>query len=84
MITVKILKEGVRGADDGATVLPYAKGKEYTVSEALAEVFIEAGEAEEIVQEKPTATEKVKAKAEKAAAAATAPVGLPPLQAPGK
>jgi hypothetical protein len=73
MIKVKIVKDGVKGADDGATVLPYPKngGPEgdgvYLVSDALAEVFIEAGEAEEITERKPTATDRVKAKSNKAA-----------------
>lgn len=93
MTRVKILKDGVKGADDGATVRPYAKdgGPEkdgvYDVSEALALVFIEAGEAEEIEVKKQSATDKLKAKAkapEPVEPAPAAPTGLPPLKAPGK
>ena len=77
MIKVKILKDGVRGADDGATVLSYPKDGGpngdgvYVVSDALGEVLIEANEAEEVEEKKPTATDRVSAKkaaAEKAAA----------------
>ncbi|TDW21065.1 hypothetical protein EV128_12234 [Rhizobium azibense] len=94
MIKVKILKDGVKGADDGATVRAYPmdggpeKDGVYVVSEALALVMIEADEAEEITEKKPSATDKVKAKAKTAdAPAATAPTvpGLPGLpKAPGK
>lgn len=73
---IKILKDGVRGADDGATVRDYPKDGVFTVSETLAAVMIEAGEAEEIVEEKQTVTERVKAKT------VSKPAGLPPI--PGK
>ncbi|WP_085044324.1 hypothetical protein [Ensifer aridi] len=63
MVQVKIVKDGVKGADDGATVRPYAKGVVYRVSDALAEVFIEAGEAVEVEEEKTTVTARVNAKA---------------------
>lgn len=94
MTRVKILKDDVRGADDGATVRTYPmdggpeKDGVFDVSEALALVFIEAGEAEEVEVKKPTATEKAKANAEAKAAAsekaaeAKAAPGLPPI--PGK
>lgn len=89
MIKVKIVKDGVKGADDGATVRTYPKdgGPEkdgvYVVSDALGEVFIEAGEAQEVAEKKASATDRVKAKsaekeaaekdaAEKAAAASAA------------
>lgn len=65
MVQVKIVKDGVKGADDGATVRPYAKGEIYRVSDTLAEVFIEAGEAVEVEEDKPTVTERVKEKASK-------------------
>lgn len=91
MVKVQIIKDGVKGADDGATVRHYPKdggpNKDgvYIVSEALAAVFIEAHEAEEVDEEKPSVTAKVnarkeKAEAEKAAKAGTAPsIGLPPI-----
>lgn len=94
MIKIQIVKDGVKGADDGATVRAYPKdggpGKDgvYVVSDALGEVMIEAGEAKEIVEKKLTATERLAAKnasADKAAAdkAEAKPVGgLPPI--PGK
>jgi hypothetical protein len=78
MVKVKIVKDGVKGADDGATVRHYPKdgGPEkdgvYDVSEALASVFIEADEAEEVDEKKPTVTDKVKAKSAKAAEKAEA------------
>lgn len=65
MIKVKIVKDGVKGADDGATVRSYAKGVIYTVSDALGEVFIEAAEGVEVVEEKQSVTDKLKAKAAK-------------------
>lgn len=68
MVKVKITKEGVKGADDGAIVRPYAKGVIYDVSEALGAVFIEADEAVEVDEEKPSVTAKVNARKEKAAA----------------
>ncbi|WP_205938680.1 hypothetical protein [Rhizobium leguminosarum] len=76
MVKVKIVKDGVKGADDGATVRHYPKdgGPEkdgvYDVSESLASVFIEAHEAEEVDEKKPTVTDKVKAKSAAAAAKA--------------
>lgn len=81
-VKIKILKDGVKGADDGATVHAYPKdgGPErdgvYVVSEAMALVMIEVGEAEEVKEDKPSLADKVKAK--KSAPA----VGLPPI--PGK
>jgi len=66
---VKILKDGVKGADDGATVREYPKDggpdKDGTffVSESLAAALIEAGEAEEIEVKKVSVTDRVKAKA---------------------
>lgn len=68
MIKVKIVKDGVKGADDGATVRLYPmdggpeKDGVYTVSDALGEVFIEAGEATEVEEEKQSVTDKLKAK----------------------
>ncbi len=67
MIKVQIVKDGVKGADDGATVRSYPKdgGPEgdgvYLVSPALAEVLIEAGEATEIEVKKQSVTDKLKA-----------------------
>ena len=74
MIKVQIVKDGVKGADDGATVRAYPKdgGPDgdgvYFVSTALAEVFIEAGEATEIEVKKRSVTDKVKARAKPTAA----------------
>jgi colicin import membrane protein len=70
MPKVKIVKDGVKGADDGATVRPYAKGVIYTVSDALAEVFIEAKEAVEVEEVKQSVADKVKARAAAKEAAA--------------
>jgi membrane protein involved in colicin uptake len=70
MIKVKIAKDGVKGADDGATVRQYAKGVIYTVSDALGEVFIEAGEATEVEEEKQSVADKLKAKGAKSSEAA--------------
>lgn len=82
MVKVKILIDGVKGADDGATVRAYPMdgGPDgdgvYIVSEALAAVFIEVGEAEEIVEKKQSVTDKVKAK-KAAASEPTEPVKEP-------
>lgn len=88
-VKVKILKDGVRGADDGATVLDYPQdgGPEkdgiYVVSTDLAKVLIKYGEAEEIVEREKSVTEQIAADVEPTPAPAgeptPAPAGLPGL-----
>lgn len=82
MVKIRIIKDGVKGADDGATVRAYPtdggpnKDGVYNVSRALAAAFIEAGEGEEV--ETPSLTEtltgKKARKAGKEAANVTPPV----------
>ncbi len=88
MIKIQIVNDGVRGADDGATVRDYPKNggpnKDgvYTVSIALAEALIASDDAREVVEKKQTVTERLKAKAGKAEKEAAEKAAAEPAPAP--